>query len=103
MSIHCVAIDIVVSLGVEPLLSPSPSASGADWPQVPDLRCSSIADASALLSALGLSLDAPSALLDPTDRIDSFSPFAGVSVELGSEITIVSSVPAGTSLAGCSP
>jgi beta-lactam-binding protein with PASTA domain len=74
-----------------------------DLPQVPDLRCSSIADATELLSALGLSLDAPSALLDPTDRIDSFSPFAGVSVELGSEITIVSSVPAGTLLAGCSP
>ena len=97
------AIDLVVSLGPEPAPSPSPSASGVDLPQVPDLRCSSIADASALLSALGLSLDAPSALLDPTDRIDSFSPFAGVSVELGSEITIVSSVPAGTLLDGCSP
>jgi serine/threonine-protein kinase len=97
------AIDLVVSLGPEPSPSPSPSASGVDLPQVPDLRCSSIADATELLSALGLSLDAPSALLDPTDRIDSFSPFAGVSVELGSEITIVSSVPAGTLLDGCSP
>jgi hypothetical protein len=51
----------------------------------------------------GLSLDAPSALLDPTDRIDTFSPLAGVQVEPGSEITIVSSVPFGTALAGCSP
>ena len=95
------AIDIVVSLGAEPLLSPSPSASGADWPQVPDLRCSSIADATALLSALGLSLDSVSALLDATDRIDSFTPFAGASVEPGSEITIVTSAPVGTAIAGC--
>ena len=97
------AVDLVVSLGPEPSPSPSPSASGADWPQVPDLRCSSIADAASILSALGLSLDAPSAMLDPTDRVDSFSPLAGVQVEPGSEITIVSSVPAGTLLAGCSP
>jgi serine/threonine-protein kinase len=95
------AVDLVVSLGPEPSPSPSPSASGADWPQVPDLRCSNIADATALLSALGLSLDAPSALLDPTDRIDSFSPLAGVSVEPRSEITIVTSAPAGTPIAGC--
>ena len=97
------AVDLVTSLGPEASPSPSPSASGADLPQVPDLRCSSIADATALLSALGLSLDAPSALLDPTNRIDSFSPFAGVSVEPGSKITIVSSVPAGTLIDGCSP
>jgi beta-lactam-binding protein with PASTA domain len=97
------AVDLVVSLGPEPALSPSPSASGADWPQVPDLRCSSISDATAILTALGLSFDAPSALLDPTNRIDSFSPFAGVTVEPGSVITIVASVPAGTPLTGCSP
>jgi hypothetical protein len=52
---------------------------------------------------LGLSFDAPSALLNQTDLIDSYSPFAGVTVEPGSEITIVSSSPAGTLLAGCSP
>jgi hypothetical protein len=52
---------------------------------------------------LGLSLDAPSAMLDPTNRIDTFSPIAGVFVEPGSEITIVASVPTGTLLAGCSP
>jgi beta-lactam-binding protein with PASTA domain len=97
------AVDLVVSLGPEPSPSPSPSASGVDWPQVPDLRCSSIANAAALLSALGLSLDAPSALLDDTDLIDTFSPLAGVLVEPGSEIAIVSSVPAGTLLAGCTP
>jgi len=97
------AVDLVTSLGPEPSPSPSPSASGADLPQVPDLRCSSIADAAALLSALGLSLDAPSALLDPTNRIDTFSPIAGVLVEPGSKITIVSSVPAGTLIDGCSP
>jgi beta-lactam-binding protein with PASTA domain len=97
------AVDLEVSLGPEPLPSPSPSASGADWPQVPDLRCSSIADAASILSALGLSLDAPSALLDETDLIDTFSPLAGVLVEPGSEIAIVSSVPAGTLLDGCSP
>jgi beta-lactam-binding protein with PASTA domain len=97
------AVDLVVSLGPEPSPSPSPSPSGADWPQVPDLRCSSIADAAALLSALGLSLDAPSALLDPTDLIDTFSPLAGVIVEPGSEITIVTSAPAETPIDGCSP
>jgi beta-lactam-binding protein with PASTA domain len=97
------AVDLVVSLGPEPSPSPSPSPSGADWPQVPDLRCSSIENAAALLSALGLSLDAPSALLDQTDLIDTFSPLAGVLAEPGSEITITSSVPAGTALAGCTP
>ena len=95
------AVDLVVSLGVEPSPSPSPSASGADWPQVPDLRCSSIADATTILSLVGLSLDSVSALLDATDRIDSFTPFAGASVEPGSEITIVTSAPAGTAITGC--
>jgi serine/threonine-protein kinase len=97
------AVDLVVSLGPEPSPSPSPSASAAGLPQVPDLRCSTIADAATLLSAIGLSLDEASALLDPTNRVDSFSPFAGVSVEPGSKITIVSSVPAGTLIEGCSP
>jgi beta-lactam-binding protein with PASTA domain len=97
------AVDLVVSLGPEPSPSPSPSASGADWPQVPDLRCSSIEDATAILTALGLSFDALSASLDPTDLIDTFSPLAGVPVEPGTEITIVSSVPEGTLLDGCSP
>jgi beta-lactam-binding protein with PASTA domain len=96
-------VDLVVSLGPEPAPSPSPSASGADWPQVPDIRCSSIADAAEILSALGLSLDAASALLDPTDRIDTFSPLAGVFVEPGSEISVVASMTAGTPIAGCSP
>jgi len=96
-------VDLVVSLGPEPAPSPSPSASGADWPQVPDIRCSSIADAAEILSALGLSLDAASALLDPTDRIDNFSPLAGVFVEPGSEISVVASMTAGTPIAGCSP
>ena len=95
------AIDIVISLGVEPSSSPSTSPSGADWPQVPDLHCSSIADAATLLSLVGLSLDSPSALLDPTDRIDSFSPLAGVFVAPGSEITVVTSASAGTPIAGC--
>jgi beta-lactam-binding protein with PASTA domain len=70
---------------------------------VPDLRCSSIEDATAILTALGLSFDALSASLDPTDLIDTFSPLAGVPVEPGTEITIVSSVPEGTLLDGCSP
>ena len=95
------AIDIVVSLGAEPSPSPSPSASGAEWPQVPDLRCSSVADAQVILTALGLSLDAVSALLDSTNRIDTFTPEAGVSVAPGSEITIISSVSAGTAISGC--
>jgi beta-lactam-binding protein with PASTA domain len=97
------AVNLVISQGPEPSPSPSPSASGADWPQVPDLRCSRIADAAVLLSTLGLSLDAPSALLNQTDLIDTFSPLAGVLVEPGSEIAIVSSVPAGTAITGCSP
>jgi serine/threonine-protein kinase len=97
------AVNLAISKGPEPSPSPSPSASGADWPQVPDLRCSSIADAAVLLSTLGLSLDAPSALLNQTDLIDTFSPLAGVLVEPGSEIAIESSVPAGTAITGCSP
>jgi beta-lactam-binding protein with PASTA domain/tRNA A-37 threonylcarbamoyl transferase component Bud32 len=99
------AIDVVISLGVEPSpspsVSPSPSPSGADWPQVPDLHCSSVADATTLLSLVGLSLDSASALLNPTDRINTFSPLAGVFVAPGSEITIVTSAPAGTPIASC--
>jgi beta-lactam-binding protein with PASTA domain len=95
------AIDIVLSLGVKPSPSPSVNPSGAGWPQVPDLHCSSVADATTILTALGLSLDPASALLDPTNRIDSFSPLAGVSVAPGSQITIGSSAPAGTPITGC--
>lgn len=95
------AVDIVISLGAEPLPSPSASPSGEDWPQVPDLRCSTVADASAILSALGLSLDSASALLDPNDRVDTFSPAVGLAVEPGSEITILSSAPTGVSIIGC--
>jgi len=95
------AIDIVLSLGAKPSPSPSVNPSGAGWPQVPDLHCSSVADATTILTALGLSLDPASALLDPTNRIDSFSPLAGVSVAPGSQITIGSSAPAGTPITGC--
>jgi len=95
------AIDIVLSLGAKPSPSPSVNPSGAGWPQVPDLHCSSVADATTMLTALGLSLDPASALLDPTNRIDSFSPLAGVSVAPGSQITIGSSAPAGTPITGC--
>lgn len=95
------AIDIVLSLGVKPSLSPSASPSEAGWPQVPDLHCSSVADATTILTALGLSFDSASALLDPTNRIDTFSPLAGVSVAPGSQITIGSSAPAGTPITGC--
>ena len=95
------AIDIVISLGVEPSPSPSASSSGADWPQVPDLRCSSVGDATTILTALGLSLSTDSAALPLTDRIDTFTPLVGVFVEPGSEITIVTSAPAGTPITGC--
>ena len=95
------AIDIVISLGVEPSPSPSASSSGADWPQVPDLRCSSVDNATTILTALGLSLSTASAALPLTDRIDTFTPLVGVFVEPGSEITIVTSAPAGTPIIGC--
>jgi len=95
------AIDIVISLGVEPSPSPSASSSGADWPQVPDLRCSSVDNATTILTALGLSLSSASAALPLTDRIDTFTPLVGVFVEPGSEITIVTSAPAGTPITGC--
>jgi serine/threonine-protein kinase len=95
------AIDIVISLGVEPSPSPSASSSGADWPQVPDLRCSSVDNATTILTALGLSLSTASAALPLTDRIDTFTPLVGVFVEPGSEITIVTSAPAGTPITGC--
>jgi serine/threonine-protein kinase len=95
------AVDLVVSKGPEPSPSPLPSASEADWPQVPNLHCMSVAEATAAVLELGLTLDAASALLDPTIRIDTFSPLAGVSVAPGSEITIVTSAPAGTPITGC--
>jgi hypothetical protein len=63
----------------------------------------SVAEATAGVLELGLTLDAASALLDPTNRIDTFSPLAGVSVAPGSEITILTTAPAGTPIAGCSP
>lgn len=95
------AIDIVVSLGVEPSPSPSPSASEAGWPQVPNLHCMSVEEATASVLELGLALDAASALIDPTNQIDTFTPLAGVSLAPGSEITILTSVPAGTPITGC--
>ena len=95
------AVDIVLSLGAEPSPSPSPSASGVGWPQVPNLHCVSIEEATATVLELGLSLEAASALLNPTNRIDTFSPIAGMSVAPGSEIRIVTSAPAGTPIVGC--
>jgi len=94
------AIDIVISLGAEPSPSPSPSASEAGWPQVPNLHCMSVAEATAAVLELGLTLSSASAL-DPTDRIDTFSPIAGVPLALGSEVTILTSAPAGTPITGC--
>jgi hypothetical protein len=62
----------------------------------------SVEEATATVLELGLTLYSASTL-DPTDRIDTFSPLAGAFVELGREITVELSVPAGTLLAGCSP
>jgi beta-lactam-binding protein with PASTA domain len=61
----------------------------------------SVEEATASVLELGLTLDAASALIDPTNRIDTFSPLAGVSLAPGSEITILTSAPAGTPIAGC--
>jgi serine/threonine-protein kinase len=91
------AVDLVVSLGPEPSPSPSPSSI-----QVPDLRCMSVEEATAAVLELGLTLYSASTLA-PTDRINTFSPLAGVFVEPGSEITIVTSAPVGTPIDGCSP
>jgi serine/threonine-protein kinase len=96
------AVNLVISQGPEPSPSPSPSASGADWPQVPDLRCMSVEEATATVLELGLTLYSASTL-GSTDRIDTFSPLAGVLAEPGSEITILTSAPAGTPIDGCSP
>jgi beta-lactam-binding protein with PASTA domain len=62
----------------------------------------SVEEATVTVLELGLTLYSASTL-NPTDRIDTFSPLAGVSVEPGSEITIVTSAPAGTPITGCSP
>jgi serine/threonine-protein kinase len=91
------AVNLVISLGPEPSPSPSPSSI-----QVPDLRCMSVEEATATVLELGLTLYSASTLA-PTDRIDTFSPLAGVFVEPGSEIAIVTSAPAGTPIDGCSP
>lgn len=95
------AIDLVVSLGAEPSPSPSPSASEAGWPQVPNLHCMTVEEATASVLNLGLALDASWANLDLTNRIDTFSPLAGVALAPGSEVTILTSAPAGTPITGC--
>jgi serine/threonine-protein kinase len=95
------AIDLVVSLGAEPSPSPSPSASEAGWPQVPNLHCMSVEEATASVLGLGLALDTSWASLDPMNRIDTFSPLAGVALAPGSEVTILTSAPAGTPITGC--
>ena len=97
------AVDIVVSLGAEPSPSPSPSASGADWPQVPELRCSSIQDATTIVTALGLLLDASALAGSPTDIVDTYSPAAGTAVAPGSTITVTTSSPSGSPPLGCAP
>lgn len=97
------AVDIVVSLGAEPSLTPSPSASGADWPQVPELRCSSIQDATTIVTALGLLLDASALAGSPTDIVDTYSPAAGTAVAPGSTITVTTSSPSGSPPLGCGP
>jgi hypothetical protein len=62
----------------------------------------SVEEATATVLELGLTLYSASTL-GLTDRIDTFSPLAGVFVEPGSEITIVTSAPSGTPITGCSP
>jgi beta-lactam-binding protein with PASTA domain len=95
------AIDLVVSLGAEPSPSPSPSASEVGWPQVPNLHCMTVEEATASVLNLGFALDASWANLDLTNRIDTFSPLAGVALAPGSEVTILTSAPAGTPITGC--
>ena len=65
------------------------------------LRCVAVGEAALMLEAVGLALDPASAALDPTEIVDVMSPAAGVLVPSGSLVTIVSTSPFGTPLAGC--
>jgi hypothetical protein len=65
------------------------------------LRCIAVGEAALMLEAVGLALDPTSAALDPTEIGDVISPAAGVLVPSGSVVTIVTTSPFGTPLAGC--
>jgi hypothetical protein len=60
-----------------------------------------VEEATASVLNLGFALDASWANLDLTNRIDTFSPLAGVALAPGSEVTILTSAPAGTPITGC--
>ena len=94
-------VDLVVSLGPEPSPGSSASPSGVADTAVPVLRCVAVGEAALMLEAVGLALDPASAALDPTEIVDVMSPAAGVLVPSGSLVTIVSTSPFGTPLAGC--
>jgi serine/threonine-protein kinase len=94
-------VDLVVSLGPEPSPGASASPSGVADTAVPVLRCAPVGEASLMLEAVGLTLDPASAALDATEIVDVISPAAGVLVPSGSVVTIVSTSPFGTPLAGC--
>jgi serine/threonine-protein kinase len=94
-------VDLVVSLGPEPSPGASASPSGVADTAVPVLRCVAVGEAALMLEAVGLALDPASAALDPTEIVDVISPAAGVLVPSGSVVTIVTTSPFGTPLAGC--
>jgi serine/threonine-protein kinase len=94
-------VDLVVSLGPEPSPGSSASPSGVADTAVPVLRCVAVGEAALMLESVGLALDPASAALDPTEIVDVISPAAGVLVPSGSLVTIVSTSPFGTPLAGC--
>jgi len=94
-------VDLVVSLGPEPSPGESASPSGVADTAVPVLRCVAVGEASLMLEAVGLTLDPASAALDVTEIVDVISPAAGVLVPSGSVVTIVTTSPFGTPLAGC--
>ncbi|MFZ9476539.1 MAG: protein kinase domain-containing protein [Candidatus Limnocylindrus sp.] len=94
-------VDLVVSLGPEPSPGASSSPSGVADTAVPVLRCIAVGEAALMLEAVGLALDPTSAALDPTEIVDVISPAAGVLVPSGSVVTIVTTSPFGTPLAGC--
>lgn len=94
-------VDLVVSLGPEPSPGASASPSGVADTAVPVLRCVSVGEAAVVLESAGLQLDPASAAIDPTEIIDVISPAAGVLVPSGSLVTIVTTSPFGTPLAGC--
>ncbi|MEY4666660.1 MAG: hypothetical protein RIQ87_440 [Chloroflexota bacterium] len=96
------AVDLTISLGPEPSITPTPSGSSSPaLVSVPALRCSTVTAAQATLVVLGLSLDSSSLALSGDAIIDTYTPGAGEMLASGGTVSILTWSPNGTPLSGC--